>query len=308
MSTPEILCVGEVLWDAIPAGLFLGGAPLNVARHLHALGVPVGMVSRVGADRLGEEAIERLAREGVGTELIQVDSTLQTGFVKVVLGTEGVAEYDIVRPVAWDALELTDELLQRADQAEMIVFGTLAQRSLITRYSIERLWETDARLVYDVNLRPPHTEPETVHRSLCHADIVKCNEDELAQLGRWFGWSAEPRRAASALAESFRCEMVCLTRGEDGAALWRDGEWTEHPGFEVPIRDTVGAGDAFLAALLAGIRRGERNFELLRQANLMGAWVATRDGAVPEYDADAVLSIAERSGGRRRVEAVIGAR
>jgi fructokinase len=304
MPEPEILCIGELLWDSLPAGLFLGGAPFNVASHLHALGVPVCMASRVGGDRLGEEAVERMGRQGMSTESVQVDRTLPTGFVKVVLDAHGAAEYEIVRPAAWDAIELTDALLERAEEAEMIVFGTLAQRSLIARYTIERLWQTDAVQVLDVNLRPPHTDRETVCRSLAHADIVKLNEAELSQLGTWFGWSGEAAAKAAMLAETFRCSLVCVTRGEDGAALWREGVWTEHPGFEVPVRDTVGAGDAFLAGLLAGLRRGESDERLLQSANALGAWVATRHGAVPAYDEEAVRSILGQRSALRRREAV----
>jgi fructokinase len=308
MSTPEIVCIGEILWDSLPAGLFLGGAPLNAARHLHAQGIATRMVSRVGTDRLGEEAVERLAREGMRTDLIQVDAALPTGFVKVTLDALGTAEYDILRPVAWDAIEPADELMEGAAQAAMIVFGTLAQRSLITRYTIERLWQMDTLRVYDVNLRPPYEEPETVRRSLGHADVVKCNEHELARIGAWYGWPAGCRESAARLAGTFGCRMVCVTRGEDGAALWHRGEWTEHPGFEVPVRDTVGTGDAFLAGLLAGLLREEPDFELLRRANLLGAWVATQNGAVPPYDDDKIHSIAERSGGRRRSPVAPGAR
>jgi fructokinase len=301
MPDREILCIGELLWDSLPAGLFLGGAPFNVASHLHAQGVPASLVSRVGDDQLGQEALERLQRQGMHAELIQLDRTLPTGFVRVGLDAQGVAEYDIVRPAAWDAIELTDVLLERAVRAEMIVFGTLAQRSLITRYTIERLWQTDSVRVLDVNLRPPHTDRETVCRSLAHADIVKLNEHELAQLAGWLGWPAETAARAAALAETFGCSRVCVTRGEDGAALWHDGEWTEHPGFEVPVRDTVGSGDAFLATLLAGIRRGDAAWQLLQRANAVGAWAATQNGAVPAYDEDALQAIlAERRSPDRR--------
>ncbi|MBW3552437.1 MAG: carbohydrate kinase [Gemmatimonadetes bacterium] len=281
MTGAEVLCVGEVLWDSLPAGLFLGGAPLNVARHLRAQGVPARIVSRVGADRLGEEALERVDREGVATDLVQVDPELPTGFVKVRLDGRGIADYEIVRPAAWDTLEATAALLDHAGRADTLVFGTLAQRSATTRATLERLWETGARKIYDVNLRPPYAQPETVRRSLAAADVVKMNENELARLGEWFGASGDTRARAAALAHTFRCEIVCITRGEDGATLWRDGEWSEHPGFSVAVRDTVGAGDAFLATLIAGLRRGDPDAELLRRANRVGAWVASREGAVP---------------------------
>jgi fructokinase len=293
MPASEILCVGEVLWDALPAGLFLGGAPFNVACHLRALGVPVGLVSRVGADRLGREAIRRVGRYGIGTELIQIDPELPTGFVCVTLDAQGNAGYDIVAPTAWDAIEPTDAVLRRAAAARAIVFGSLAQRAVTTRDTIERLWETGARKVFDVNLRAPYHSPEIVERSLRRSNVVKLNHDELRQLASWFGLPDAPRAAAAALAARFGCEIVCVTRGGGGAALWRDDRWTEHPGFRIEVADTVGAGDAFLAALLAALLDGKDDLAALRQANLIGAYVATRLGAVPEYDGEAMARIVE---------------
>src|ERR671932_1315357 len=128
MPGPEILCVGELLWDALPAGLFLGGAPFNVACHLRAAGLPTTMVSRVGSDLLGEEALRRLARYGVGTDLMQVDPSLPTGFVRVTVDDADNPAYEIVEPAAWDAIAPTETLLRRAADARAIVFGTLAQR------------------------------------------------------------------------------------------------------------------------------------------------------------------------------------
>src|SRR5919199_1152718 len=133
----EVLCVGEVLWDALPAGLFLGGAPFNVACHLRAAGVPVALVSRVGADLLGEEVLRRVARYGVATDLVQVDPALPTGFVRVTIGEHDTPTYDIVEPAAWDAVALTGALLDRAAAARAVVFGTLAQRSAVTRRTVE---------------------------------------------------------------------------------------------------------------------------------------------------------------------------
>src|SRR4051812_39611201 len=133
MARSEVLCIGELLWDSLPAGLFLGGAPFNVAGHLHALGVPVGMVSRVGRDRLGSEALQRLARNGIATDLVQVDPALPTGFVSVLVDEQGVPAYDILAPAAWDFIDVGDGVLERAAQAAAVVFGSLAQRSLRSR-------------------------------------------------------------------------------------------------------------------------------------------------------------------------------
>jgi fructokinase len=280
-DAPEVLCVGEVLWDALPAGLFLGGAPFNVACHLRAAGVKVTMVSRVGADHLGDEVVRRATRYGVGTDLIQIDPTLPTGFVRVAIDEEGNAKFEIVEPVAWDAIEPNAELLTRAASARAIVFGTLAQRNALSRKTIERLWDTKALMVFDANLRPPHSDRAVVRRSLHRADIVKVNDTEMRQMADWFKLPLEPREATAALAEEFHCRLVCMTRGAQGAVMWHQGRWSEHPGFEVEVRDTVGAGDAFLAVLLAGILSGLDDRAILQHANLVAAYVATQPGAVP---------------------------
>ncbi|MEP7002391.1 MAG: carbohydrate kinase [bacterium] len=278
-----------MLWDALPTGLFLGGAPFNVACHLRAAGVPSAMVSRVGNDRLGEEILRRAARYGVATDLVQVDAELPTGFVRVSLDASGVADYDIIAPAAWDAIAADELLLTRAAGARAIVFGSLAQRHATSRETIERVWESDAIMVFDVNLRPPFDDRDVVARSLEHANIVKVSHTELQQLVEWFGLPASMRDAAAALAETFECDTVCVTRAALGAGLWHAGAWTEHPGFEVEVRDTVGAGDAFLAVLLTGLLAGSPASSVLEHANLIGAYITTQYGAVPMDQGAAVL-------------------
>jgi fructokinase len=283
MPATEILCVGEVVWDALPAGLFLGGAPFNVACHLAAAGLPVSLVSRVGRDHLGDEAVRRAAWYGVHTDLVQRDDTLPTGLVRVTVDAAGAPSYEIVDPAAWDAIAPTPELLRRAADARAIVFGSLAQRRETSRRTIERLGSADAVRVFDANLRPPHDDAEVVRASLARAAVAKLTEAELRRVAEWFRLPDESAaRTAAAIAETFGCRVVCVTRGSEGAGLWHDGRWTEHPGFEVEVRDTVGTGDAFLAVLLAGLLRGGADDRtLLRHANLAGAYVATQAGAVP---------------------------
>jgi fructokinase len=304
MTQTEVLCVGEVLWDALPEGLFLGGAPFNVACHLRAAGVPVSMVSRIGADRLGDEVIRRAARYGVGTDLLQVDSGLPTGFVRVDVDGAGNPAYEILAPVAWDTIEASEALIARAARARAIVFGTLAQRHEVSRRTIQRLWDARALMVFDVNLRPPFENAALVERSLHRADVVKLSEDELTRIGAWFELEGTPRETMTALADRFECAVVCVTRGSRGAALLHDGAFTEHPGFEVEVRDTVGAGDAFLAVLLAGLLNGATDEALLQHANLMGAYVVTQFGAVPPDQGAASAPPPTRSSrakpGRRR--------
>ena len=141
--------------------------------------------------------------------------------------------------------------------------------------------DTRALKVLDVNLRPPYDDREIIRDSLRRADVVKLNEEEMQRLASWLDLRGNLQRTAATLAETFRCRTVCVTRGRNGAALWRHGRWTEQPGFEVEVRDTVGSGDAFLAVLIAGLLNRTEDEALLHHANLIGAYVATQHGAVP---------------------------
>ncbi len=279
----SILCVGEVLWDALPMGLFLGGAPFNVACHLHQLGGEVTMASRVGDDVLGHEALRRIRHRGMRDDVIQRDTTFQTGFVEVALDAEGTPDYTIVEPAAWDEIESTKALHAAAQQADALVFGSLAQRRSPSRETIQALWASTAHAVFDVNLRPPFVDRAIVGQSLRAANLVKMNDEELAQMMEWFDVAAAPRAAVEALATQFDIAAVCVTRGKHGAMLWNDGQWTEHPGHAVTVADTVGAGDAFLAGLLAGYLAGRDDAAILDDASRLGAYVATQMGPTPSY-------------------------
>lgn len=284
----------------MPAGLFLGGAPFNVACHLRAAGMPAAMVSRIGDDLLGEEIIRRAARYGVTTDLVQVDPVLPTGFVRVSLDESGAAEYDIIAPAAWDAIAPDDSLLARVANARAIVFGSLAQRHATSRATIERLWSSDAIKVFDVNLRPPFDDRAVVERSLRHSDIVKVSHTELERLAEWFDLPADVRAAATALSETFSCDTVCVTRAEHGAGLWHANGWTEHPGYDVEVRDTVGAGDAFLAVLLTGLLNGATATSALQHANLIGAYVTTQFGAVPTDQGASIAQEPQSAAGKAK--------
>lgn len=289
----DILCLGEILWDALPDGLFLGGAPFNVARHLYALGEPVAVASRVGDDRLGREALRRLRAQGLDASLVQRDDTLPTGFVQVALDAEtDEPDYEIVEPAAWDAIAQTASLTRRAEHAEALVYGSLAQRAEGSRRTIQRLWDTDALCVFDVNLRPPFIDRKHIEQSLRAADLVKLNEAELQCLRTWFGLPERPKATMAGLADAFACRAVCATWGGDGARLWTDGDCWHHPGYAVTVEDTVGAGDAFLAALLAGFLDGRAGPDLLALANRLGAYVASRSGASAAYEVEDLNGVA----------------
>jgi len=289
----EILCVGEILWDALPDGLFLGGAPFNVACHLRALGREAAFVSRVGDDRLGHEALRRMRARGLDTDLMQIDDALPTGFVQVELGGTGEPDYEILEPVAWDAIAVTDSLRNRADHADALVYGSLAQRAATSRETIQHLCETEVLRVFDINLRPPYLDRAVVEQSLHVADVVKLNDDELHQLQVWFGLPDDPEAAASDLARNFDCRTICVTRGGRGAWLWTEGQHWKHTGYEAAVADAVGAGDAFLAALLTGLLTDRDGDVILARANRLGAYVASHPGAFPAYAANSLADIPE---------------
>lgn len=297
METPDsapVLVLGEMLWDALPRGLFLGGAPLNVGVHLRRLGLPVAVATRVGADRLGTEALRRVRAAGVAADLVQVDPERETGFVEVALDADGIPTYRIGEGVAWDALEPTDALLSSVPGARAVVFGTLAQRTTRSRETIRAVWAeactSGVPLVYDVNLRPQVIDRDLVAAGLAVATLAKLNTDELDQARAWWGLPEGVAPAAEALAERFEVATVCVSRGADGALLVHAGSVVAHPGIPTEVADTVGAGDAFLAALLAGLLRGHAPATALDAANRLGAFVASRPGATPSYDPAAVLA------------------
>ncbi|HKJ46656.1 MAG TPA: carbohydrate kinase [Balneolales bacterium] len=293
-SKVKIICIGEILWDSLPTGLFLGGAPLNVSLNLRNFTDEVAIISRVGNDRLGDEAIARIKNRNVTTDLIQRDENLETGFVEVTLDDSGSPDYHIVDAVAWDQIEVSNPLLEHFNKAWAIVFGSLAQRSETSRKTIQTLMQSACLRVFDINLRPPFIDPDIIEESLHYTDILKINKDELTQLGEWFDLPGEIEEAVAQLSADFDIPIITVTCGDEGAALLYHSEWFEHPGFKINVADAVGAGDAFLSALLYGIQKGEHGDDILALANATGAYVASHNGAAPEYDIDEIEKMMDR--------------
>lgn len=292
---PQILCIGEVLWDSLPRGLFLGGAPLNVACHLRMLGEDVHMASRIGDDELGRQILRRLEQQGLSADLIQVDTQYPTGIVNVTLERQDQPSYEIVAPSAWDFIARDESLQRCAAQAQVLIFGSLAQRGERSRRTIEVLRRSASLNVFDINLRPPFIDRGIIEASLADAHLVKLNDQELLQLSEWFGFEHRMRPAVSALAAHFQCHTVCVTRGAAGALLWKDGEWFDQPGIEVEVKDAVGAGDAFLAGLIHTLLAGKNGTEMLRFANAVGAYVASHVGATPTLDPVQIKQLEQKS-------------
>lgn len=289
-ARPTVVCFGEILWDFLPRGAFPGGAPFNVSYHLHRLGLRAHLVSGVGQDLLGEDLLGRLRGWGLETDGITRHRGLATGHVRATLSPAGHATYEIAPEVAWDQIIPGEDTLRAAFGAQALVFGSLAQRSPVNRASLERLLAilpAGARRVLDVNLRPPHDAPALVDHLARKATLLKLNADEAARLaGDRPGFGREEGHAR-ALAEKYGCAEVCVTAGEHGAGLLAGDAWHWSAARPMAVRDTVGAGDAFTAGLLAGLLlHRETPPDALARACRLGEFVATQDGATPAYTVD----------------------
>jgi fructokinase len=286
-SRPLALCFGEVLWDFLPDGLFLGGASLNAAYHLHRHGVEARVVSAVGRDVLGDELRRRCGLWGLSTDGIAQLDTLSTGYVRVAVGSNGDARFDIVTPVAWDRIPATEADLRAAARADAFIFGSLAQRSAPNRASLDRLLEAlpePALRVFDANLRPPYDDLELVRGLARKASLFKVNAVEAARLAGDAETPGREEAHARVLATQSGCRLVVVTAGARGAGLLRGDRWIWEEGRPVKVADTVGAGDAFIASLVANFLRGKMtDEENLARSCRLGEWVASQRGAAPAY-------------------------
>ncbi len=281
--------LGELLWDLFPEGKQLGGAPANFAYMTRLLGDEGLVASRVGADALGRAAGRRLERLGLRTSHIQVDPTYPTGTVKVAVDPTGQPTFEIAETVAWDFFEWTPEWRSLAERADAVCFGTLAQRCPRSRATIRAFLNAlrpEVTCVLDVNLRQSFYNAETLAESAKLAAIMKVNSDELPVVAKLLGipFIYDEMRAAHWLRDIFGLKLVCITRGPKGSLVVSESETSEHPGFGVHVADTVGAGDAFTAALVYHYLRGASVSTLNEAANRMGAWVASETGATPARD------------------------
>lgn len=276
-----IISIGEVVWDIFPERRVLGGAPINVAYHLHCLGVKIGVITRVGEDELGDRTIGNMVALGLPVAGVQ-RGALPTGTVKVAMDADNEPHFDIVTPAAWDNIDLAEAEKLVGTNPFKLVFGSLAQRDERSRRAIKGLWQKAEQKFYDVNLRPPHTSREIVEESLVAADLVKVNGAELLEIGRWQNLSGNEKKGiAQELMGRYNIAVLVVTEGADGAWLMAGDDFFQASASPVKVADTVGAGDAFFATLLAGRENGLGWQECLKQATERGGYVASQHGATP---------------------------
>ncbi len=284
------VCFGEVLWDILPHASLPGGAPMNVAYHLNQLGVPTAMISRVGNDSLGEELLQFISSRGLDVSFIQKDETHDTGTVLATLNGNNVS-YEILEPVAWDFIQYSMQVQKLVSSAKYFIFGSLVARSEKSAQTLFELLETAPYKILDINLRKPHYERKILEYLMQHTDMLKLNSDELQLLGEWYGLRGNENEQMQALQQKFRFNTIITTRGDKGAAVLHDGAYYEHAGFKVQVADTIGSGDAFLAGFISKFIQPVAMAEALEFACRMGAFVATKHGACPDYNAADMVSI-----------------
>lgn len=287
----EVLCFGEILWDIFQDEKKPGGAPMNVAMHLRQQGVDALLASRIGTDKEGEELVEFLRNNNLFSDFIQIEKQLPTCAVSVVLDQDFQANFTIPSPVSWDNIEPTINLIKKAQNASVIVFGSLASRSDKTKATLMLILDSEALKVFDVNLRAPHYELNTIDALAGCADIIKMNEEELDLLTGIELNHLTQKEKILFLADSFACPIICVTRGGKGSIVLYENALYEDPGFTVEVTDTVGAGDAYLATFIAGLLRKEKIEDILENASAIGAFVASSRGANPKYNIPVIENI-----------------
>ncbi len=289
VKKPRVLAIGEVLWDVIRGQEHIGGAPFNLAAHLSRLGCRASILTRIGTDPRGKAAVEEMRRLGVDTSLVQVDARHPTGWAMVDLTAAGVPTFSFPDDPAYNFIEADDPLLHRLTEArfDAICFGTLGQKGEQTHQSLLRVLRSvpATHVLYDVNIRLDFYPQDILRESLAFSTVVKLNVDEAQQVAaRLYGAALPEAELAARLSADFPVHVVCVTKGADGCTVYADGAARTFTCEPAQVADTVGAGDAFSAAFLQHYCLTGDCFASAQRGNLLGAYVASRPGAVPEYE------------------------
>jgi fructokinase len=288
MDTYLLLGLGEVLWDLLPTGKRLGGAPANFAIQAGSLGAEGVIASAIGLDGLGRAVLDHLALLSLRCDYIFVDTSHPTGSVRVTVTNDGKPAYSINADVAWDFIPERESLTQLAAQVDAVCFGTLAQRSGMSRRTIQAFLAVlpiETLRIFDVNLRPPFYSREIVESSMLLANVLKLSDEELPVLARLLSVSPDEDSFVDEMLRRYSLKLIALTKGKAGSVLYTPDRVSIHPAFQIQVVDSVGAGDAFNAALAMGMLRGDDLDRINDDANRVASHVCTQTGATPPLPA-----------------------
>lgn len=285
-----VVGMGEALWDVLPEGKKIGGAPANFAYHVSQFGLPGYVVSAVGDDALGKEIVENFTSKGLNQLIAEVP--YPTGTVQVEIDQAGIPQYDIKENVAWDNIPYTESLEALAKRTKAVCFGSLAQRNVVSRETINRFLDAmpqtdDSLVVFDVNLRQGFYNKEILCNSMSRCNILKINDEELVTVSRMFGYPGiDLQDKCWILLGKYNLKMLILTCGINGSYVFTPGNVSFQPTPKVEVADTVGAGDSFTAAFISSILKGRSVQEAHSRAVRTSAYVCTKKGAMPILPAE----------------------
>ncbi|CAH8287016.1 fructokinase [Mariniflexile fucanivorans] len=278
----QIVCYGEVLWDMLPTGKKLGGAPLNLALRMQSYGCSTKVISSIGNDAAGKGIVEQMKTYNATTDHLQVSQNYATSEVLVTLNDAGSASYEIKMPCAWDDIQLLEKDIAIVKSADAFIYGSLVARQQTSRETLFALLKTSPFKVFDVNLRPPHYELNTLTTLMKQANFIKFNDDEIIELSLAIsGKKLSIEESIRFFSKETQTPSICVTLGADGAVLFQDNKFVYNKGYNVKVADTVGAGDSFLATLIYQLLTGANAVTALDYACAVGAIVASKEGANP---------------------------
>lgn len=290
-----VVGIGEALWDVLPEGKKIGGAPANFAYHISQFGLDSAVVSAVGNDALGQEIVENFTAKGLNQQIEIVP--YPTGTVQVQVDRAGIPQYDIKENVAWDNIPYTSALEELAQHTRAVCFGSLAQRSIVSRTTINRFVDamphtTDTLVVFDINLRQNFYNKEIISDSLSRCNILKINDEELEIVSRMYDLpDTDFEQKCRALLQTYDLKAVILTCGVNGSYVITSETTSFQPTPKVDVADTVGAGDSFTAAFVASLLHGKNPIEAHKIAVATSAYVCTQKGAMPTLPAELTMQI-----------------
>ncbi|MFV0376663.1 MAG: carbohydrate kinase family protein [Mangrovibacterium sp.] len=287
-----VIGIGELLWDVFPDHKQMGGAPCNFAYHVSRLGTDSLAISAIGHDELGDEIIRKLNAAGLHYDIQQLKHN--TGIVQVTLSGDGIPQYEICQPVAWDFIGMKPEYTELAKAAKAICFGSLAQRSEVSRATIRQfsaLVPATALKIFDINLRQQFYSKTLIEESLNLCNVLKINDDEIKIVANMFELKGNDEQNCKTLLQQFNLKMVALTCGTNGSYLISPKETSYMETPKVQVADTVGAGDSFTAAMVVGLLAGKPLKEAHQMAVALSAFVCTQHGAMPEYKKEKIVSL-----------------
>ena len=281
MKSNKIICFGEILWDIFEDGKKLGGAPFNVTNSLKDLGADVEFISRIGKDFLGNEILKELKSRGVSTIFLQEDPIYPTGKVTVSIDSDGSAKYEIDNDSAWDYIEKEAKTVKMVSDASAFVFGSLIARAKSFE-ALNSFLKVSKFSIFDINLRPPFYNQSLLIDLMNKSDMLKFNDGELDIIASGLESPFNSiDKNIEFIAERTKTKIICVTKGKYGAVLYHHGDWFYNNGYRVKVKDSVGAGDSFLATLINGLIEKEPLQKTIDYACAMGALVANSFGANP---------------------------